>query len=200
MTDGSIRQGQNKSHDQRARSAGTFGMKLFLASLSMLFAGSFIGYLVVRLRAQDWRTEDLPALPAGLWISTAILLLCSLFVHRALKSIRQDNQSGLRTSLLISFILGLGFLVNQTINWLSLIEANLAPNSRNLYAFTFYMLTGLHAAHVIGGLIQKGIVTVKSYRGVYSHDYHPGVTYTAMYWHFLDVIWIVMFVIMQFLS
>lgn len=188
------------SSDTRATRAGKFGMWLFLVSLSMLFAGSFIGYLVVRLRAESWRTADMPALPWGLWLSTVILLCASFLVHRALQAARRDSQTSLRRLLIAAFILGVAFLANQTINWLALIAANLPPQSRNLYAFTFYMLTGLHAAHVIGGLIQLGIVTGKAFRGRYSRQYHPGVTYAMMYWHFLDIVWLVMFGVMLLLT
>jgi heme/copper-type cytochrome/quinol oxidase subunit 3 len=61
--------------------------------------------------------------------------------------------------------------------------------------FTFYLLTGLHALHVIGGMVLLGAVTAKAFAGRYSATYHPGVTYAAMYWHFLDVVWLVMFVL-----
>ena len=64
-----------------------------------------------------------------------------------------------------------------------------------LYMFTFYVLTALHALHILGGLIFLATVTAKSFAGRYSPDYHPGVTYAAMYWHFLDVVWLIMFVL-----
>jgi cytochrome c oxidase subunit 3 len=106
----------------------------------------------------------------------------------------------LRGMLVLGLILGTAFLVNQVINWFAMINIKLPPTSRNLFTFTFYMLTGLHAAHVIGGLIQLSVVTVRAYRGAYSPSYHPGVTYSVMYWHFLDIVWLVMFFTMQILS
>lgn len=190
---------QIQSSEDAART-GKLGMMIFLASLSMLFAGSFVGYLVVRLRAESWRAPDMPPLPWGLWLSTLVLIACSIFIHQALKAARKNDQAALKRSLLIGFFLGLAFLVNQTINWVSLISLNLPPNSRNLYAFTFYMLTGLHAVHVIGGLIQLGVVFRKATRGAYTISYHPGVLYSAMYWHFLDIVWLIMFFAMMILS
>jgi cytochrome c oxidase subunit 3 len=68
--------------------------------------------------------------------------------------------------------------------------------SANLYGFTFYMLTGLHAAHVIGGLALLAIVTVRAFCGRYSANAHAGVLYSTMYWHFLDGVWLVMFAVM----
>ncbi len=175
---------------------GRFGMAIFLISLSILFAASIIGYLVVRMRAQLWRTTNLPPLPSGLWLSTGILVACSVVIHYALVQTRRNNLGAARKFLLAASVLGTGFLVNQFVNWLALTAAQMPPTARNLYAFTFYMLTGLHAAHVIGGLVQLGVVTRRSFRGAYTAQYHPGITYAAMYWHFLDAVWVVMFLVM----
>jgi len=192
--------GSPEAHEAKAARAGKFGMWLFLVSLTMLFAGSLIGYIVVRLRAETWRPENMPALPTGLWISTVLLIVCSIAIHRALVSVRRDRMPMLRLMLVMGLVLGAAFLVNQVINWLAMINIELPPTSRNLFTFTFYMLTGLHAAHVIGGLIQLSVVNTRAYRGAYSSTYHPGVTYSVMYWHFLDVVWLVMFIAMQVLS
>ncbi|MFH0982206.1 MAG: cytochrome c oxidase subunit 3 [Planctomycetota bacterium] len=70
-----------------------------------------------------------------------------------------------------------------------------ATASTGMYMFSFYLLTGLHGAHVIGGLVPLTVVTTKAFRGRYTRDYYPGVKYVAMYWHFLDVVWLVMFVV-----
>lgn len=177
--------------------AGRFGMAIFLTSLSILFAASIIGYLVVRMRAQLWRDASLPALPSGLWISTGILIFCSIVIHLALIQTRKNNIAAASKSLLVGCVLGTGFLVNQLLNWAALTAADMPPTARNLYAFTFYMLTGLHAAHVLGGLIQLGMVTRRAFRGAYTASFHPGVSYAVMYWHFLDAVWIVMFVVMM---
>ncbi len=181
---------------EQLTSTGRLGMAIFLLSLSSLFAATIIGYIVVRVRAADiWRTADLPDLPSGLWLSTALLIVCSIVIHYGRVSIRKGNIGALKVSFLIALALGLGFLVNQTINWMQLINAQLPPTAKSLYSFTFYLLTGLHAAHVIGGVIQLIVVTVKTYRGAYSQEYHPGIIYTAMYWHFLDIVWLILFVV-----
>jgi len=192
--------GSPETHEAKAARAGKFGMWLFLASLTMLFGGSLIGYVVVRLRAETWRPENMPALPTGLWVSTVLLIACSIAIHRALVSVRRDKMPMLRLMLVVGLVLGVAFLINQVINWLAMINVELPPTSRNLFTFTFYMLTGLHAAHVIGGLIQLSVVTAKAYRGAYSSSYHPGITYSMMYWHFLEIVWLVMFFTMQVLS
>ncbi len=171
---------------------GILGMRLFLASLSVLFAASITAYLVVRARAATWPPPDMPSLPSGLWLSTAIILASSLTVQRALSSARRDRRAQIYYGLLLTSALGVAFLFTQAINWWRLLAAHVTAGV-NLYAFTFFTLTGLHAAHVIGGLIPLIIVTARARRGLYSSRFHPGVYYCTAYWHFLDIVWLVMF-------
>lgn len=190
---------------------GTLGMWIFIASLSTLFAASLVGYLVVRSRALVWPPPDMPRLPAGLWVSTAVILLCSASIHWALSSIRRDRHGMLIGALLITLLLGLVFLVSQAVNWAWLISLNAtishameaaadasdaAARAGPLYLFTFYVLTALHGLHVIGGMGLLLAVTARAFSGRYSSAYHPGVKYAAMYWHFLDAVWLVMFVLL----
>ncbi len=175
-----------------AASTGTFGMALFLVSLSALFAASIVGYLVVRSRAEAWPPPGMPALPAGLWASTVILLLSSVTMHWALRSARLDRQAALRAGMVATLVLGMAFLVSQIANWSTLLAAHVTVSS-SLYAFTFYTLTGLHAAHVLGGIVLLSVVTANAFRRRYSREDHAGVLYGTMYWHFLDAVWVVMF-------
>ena len=177
---------------QEIPGAGKLGMKLLIASLSVLFASSIAGYLVVRLNARTWPPAGMPSLPPGLWVSTLIILVSSVTMESALRATRGGRQERLRRMVLLTTILGFAFLVSQTINWWGLVTARM-PATANLYAFTFYMLTGLHAAHVIGGLIPLGVITRNAYAGRYSAERNDGVLYCRMYWHFLAVVWVVMF-------
>jgi heme/copper-type cytochrome/quinol oxidase subunit 3 len=187
-------------HD-RARTApvelstGKLGMRLLIASLAVLFAASITGYIVVRTRAEVWPPAGMPALPSGLWLSTVLIVLSSVTMAWAVAGIRRDRQRPLRLGLLLTFLLGLAFLASQTVNWFGLVAANVRPGA-NLYAFTFFVLTWLHALHVVGGLVPLGLVTARAWRGGYTAGFHPGVEYTAMYWHFLDVVWLVLFAVL----
>jgi cytochrome c oxidase subunit III len=171
------------------------GFTLFLVSLGMLFAASMVGFLVIRVRADAWPPAGVPGLPVGLWIGTGILLVSSVTAHGALRSARAGNSAAVGPALAVTWALGALFLTIQIVNWLGLMAAEMTAGS-SLYGFTFYMLTGLHGAHVIGGLIPVAVVTAKAFRGAYTADEHRGVTYAAMYWHFLDGIWLVMFLSM----
>ena len=173
--------------------AGILGMWIFLATLGMLFAASIGGYLAVRLRAPEWPPPGMPRLPRGLWITTLVIVACSVTISRAVASIRLGQTTRSSRWLVTTFWLGVLFLVAQSVNWWGLVMANVTARTKNLYAFTFYMLTGLHAAHVVGGLILLGVVAVRARRGRYGSGQHAGITYAAMYWHFLDAVWVLLF-------
>jgi cytochrome c oxidase subunit 3 len=176
---------------------GRLGMRLLVLALSMLFAASLVAYVLVRARAAAWIPAGMPRLPGTLWISTVLMLMSSVTMQAAVRAARTGRGRALRTGMLATTLLGLLFLVSQTFNWLSLIAAHLTAGV-DLYGFTFYVLTGLHAAHVVGGLIPLAVVTVRAFHGRYSAEFHPGVEYCAIYWHFLDVVWLVMFAILMF--
>ncbi|MBW7937526.1 MAG: heme-copper oxidase subunit III [Candidatus Omnitrophica bacterium] len=183
--------------DPRVNPAGVFGMSLFLVSLAVLFTASLVSYFVIRFRAEQWPPPGMPGLPFGLWWSTLIILISSVTIQLGLWSAKKDMQAAMKAFLSMTLLLGIAFLFNQWANWSDLLKIEIPPTV-NLYAFTFYTLTGLHAAHVIGGLILLSVVCYKAFKGNYGSQYHPGITYSAMYWHFLDVVWVVLFVSLKF--
>ena len=178
---------------------GRLGMRLLLATLAVLFAASVTGMLAVRGQAAAWPPPGVPDLPRGLWLSTVIILAASAAMHWGVTGIRRGDGERLRRGLVLTLLLGLGFLASQTVNWFALVAANLTAKT-NLYGFTFYLLTGLHALHVVGGLVPLAIVTTKAWRGRYSAASHEGVEYTATYWHFLDVVWVILWVVLLLTS
>ncbi|MFH1279600.1 MAG: heme-copper oxidase subunit III [Candidatus Eisenbacteria bacterium] len=177
--------------------AGTsrFGMTLFLASLSVLFLASLAGYMIIRLRAPEWPPEGTPPLPFGLVWSTVALLASSFTMHRALKGAREGTARCLKGGLTATLLLGLLFLILQLLNWRAL-QANSVTAQRDLYGFTFFLLTVLHAVHVIGGIAGLLRTTAKAYAGAYTPERHEGVVLVSMYWHFLDVVWLVLFAVL----
>jgi cytochrome c oxidase subunit III len=194
-----IEQDMNSSDDsgKEPQRLGRLGMVLFLVALGVLFAASMVGYLVVRLRAATWPPEGSPRLPGGLWMSTAVLLLSSLTMHLALRQAERGRTRALRNRLLATGFLGAAFLISHVLNWSHLITAHHLPAQANLYAFTFYMLSGLHGAHVLGGLIPLGMTITRAARGAYTAEEHEGIVHMSMYWHFLDAVWLVMFVVLM---
>lgn len=173
-------------------STSQLGMIIFLVSLGILFAATMVAYLVVRFKNVTWRTLDQPHLPYGLIGSTGIILAASVALGFATSAIRKNQVEAMKRALWASLALGLAFMAAQAVNWVQLSHNNLPVNAKSLYAFTFYMLTGVHALHVVGGFVPLAICIHHAYRGDYSSLRWNGVKYCAQYWHFLDVVWIVM--------
>jgi cytochrome c oxidase subunit III len=179
--------------------AGTLGMYLLIASLSVLFMASVLAVLIKRLQSKQWPPAGLPPIPKSLWLSTIVIIAASFAIHKALQAARNENEKALRRNLLATFIIGILFLLMQMLNW---VEFYVALKNHAIlgqaYLGTFFILTGLHAAHVVGGLIPLAIVYVRARQGRYSRNFHPGVRYVAIYWHFLDVIWLLLFAVIYF--
>jgi cytochrome c oxidase subunit III len=177
--------------------AGTFGMAVLVISLTTLFAASMAAYLFIRSRTPNWGLA-MPPVPRTLWLSTAVILLASVAIQRAHGAVRRGHERRLRRNLAATFIIGVVFLLLQTFNWWEFYGAIRHIDLSGAYLGMFFVLTGLHAAHVVGGLIPLGVVMSRAGRGRYSPNYHPGVRYLAIYWHFLDAIWVVLFGVLYF--
>lgn len=174
-----------------APGAGRLGMTLFLLSLAVLFAGSLVGYAAVRARTPiAWRPAA-EVTPAGLWLATLALAACSAALQRALAAIRCGRPEAMTRALLAGGSFALAFLGLQGWNWIVLWRQDVLRGP-TLFGFTFFMLTGLHALHVAGGLVALATVLVRAWRGSYSWAYHPGLRHTVVYWHFLGGVWLVL--------
>jgi cytochrome c oxidase subunit III len=168
------------------------GMLLFIISEIMVFGAFFTAYFFIRIVA-DGHTwfpvdgKDLPVAVAG--VNTAILVSSSLTLHWAQTSIKNGNRFGLQAGMAATFLLGLTFLFIQINEY---VHIGFAPQD-NAQATVFFSLTGLHGAHVTIGLILLGMVTIRAFRGHFSPEHHHGVEIPGIYWHFVDVMWIVVY-------
>ena len=173
-------------------------MALFLVSLAMVFATVVLAYIVVGLQlAQEgeWRPAGAPGLPNILLLSTGLLLGSSLTLGLASRSAaRSATPARVGGWMLLTLALVVGFLITQAIAWTDLVEADLGFRS-SLYAWLFYILTGVHALHVLGGLAPLCIVTRNAFSGRYAADRFArrGLVYCGMYWHFIDVAWVILY-------
>ena len=172
--------------------ASTLGMFLFIASEAMLFGAFFTAYFFVRVVNPDapgWPPEPfhLPVYVAG--INTAILLTSSFTMHWALQSIKKGNRAGLKAGLVLTFLMGLAFLLTQMLEYARI---GFAPHDQ-AFGTIFFGLTGLHGAHVFIGLTLLAFATVRAFRGHFTPDHHHGVELPGIYWHFVDVMWIVVY-------
>ena len=169
------------------------GMYILLLSLGMLFASGLLGYVVIRVEdSESWPPPGMSGLPWLLVISTFLIVISSGSMWFANRSAINGSRKALQAWMLITLVLGLSFLVFQVLAWLEM-SAGKASFTEHLYAWSFYFLTALHAAHLIGGLIPMLIVTARSFGKGYSPENHRGVTYLGMYWHFLDGAWVLLF-------
>ncbi|MHC4768204.1 MAG: cytochrome c oxidase subunit 3 [Planctomycetota bacterium] len=179
--------------DRRSRlAAGAQGMRLFLLSTGILFGSILIGFVCIRLLAVE--SPQLPPLPRGLWVSTLLLLGSSATMQAARVGARRGDRGRLQVFLTATMLLGCAFLVVQAVCWVVWLEpmrASLGQAEQMFLLTAFYALTGLHALHVVGGLIALVVITAQARAGRYSPQFHPGVIYTAMYWHFLGGVWVV---------
>lgn len=175
-------------------SSRRLGMRLFLLSLSILFAACLIGILVIRLRSDQWPPPGSPELPGGLWISTAILAVLSTLLVLAVRAARGGRAGETSRLLAASTALGLAFLAAQTSNWFGMVSEG-EEVQKTMLAFAFWMLTVLHGLHVLGGLVPLSITTVRAARGRYLGDPEP-VELVADYWHFLGITWVLIFAVL----
>lgn len=188
---------QFKDGHYTPRQAGVLGMILFLAALAMLFAWSLAGYVLIRV----WNREKFPlglvSLPWGLWVSTALMLASSVALHLALQAVRRERLKALRRWLWVALALAVGFIAVQTPSMAAVLGRRW--ESRRLGVATYdllFFLVLLHALHVAGGLVALGRVIYRAARGRFDHESHEPVRYAAMYWHFLDAVWVVMFAVL----
>jgi cytochrome c oxidase subunit 3 len=178
------------AHQSSRVDARTLGMFLFIASEVMLFGSFFTAYFFVRVvNGEPWPLPPfhLPIFVAG--VNTAILVTSSFTMHWALQSIKRGNRAGLQAGLVLTFLMGLTFLLTQVMEYS---RVGFAPHDGS-FGTIFFCLTGLHGGHVFVGLTLLAFATVRAFRGHFSPEHHHGVEIPGIYWHFVDVMWIVVY-------
>ena len=171
--------------------APTLGMLLFIASEIMLFGSFFTIYFFARVVAgpAEWPPPPfhLPVFVAG--VNTAILVTSSFTMHWSLQAIKRGNRAGMQAGLVLTVALGLTFLLTQIREYS---RVGFSPQD-GAFGSTFYGLTGLHGAHVFVGLTILTFTTIRAFRGHFTPAEHRGVEISGIYWHFVDVMWIVVY-------
>jgi cytochrome c oxidase subunit 3 len=182
--------GPPAAHQSSRVDARVLGMFLFIASEVMLFGSFFTAYFFVRVvNHQPWPPHPfhLPVFVAT--INTLILVTSSFTMHWALQSIKRGNRAGLQAGITLTFLMGLTFLLTQILEYARI---GFTPHDQ-AFGTIFFCLTGLHGAHVFVGLTILAAMTTRAFRGHFSPDAHHGVEIGGIYWHFVDVMWIVVF-------
>lgn len=169
-------------------------MWLGIVSIIMLFAGLTSAY-VVRKGEGNWMLFDLPQI---FYISTAIILLSSITMNWALSAIKKDDKDTLKKAIGITLLLGAGFFISQFAAYNYLVGQGIYFAGKNAAGSYLYMLSGVHLAHVIGGILGLVFVLVKSLLKKYSYDNYHGIYLLSIYWHFLGILWVFLFLFLIF--
>lgn len=185
-----------EGEQQTGRSFGWYGMVFFLASEAIFFANLIASYLYLRIRldgmGQSWIPSGVELDKTLPLINTFILLSSSFPMHYAARAISKGNKRGLTIGLIFTVILGSLFLSGQAWEYT---HANFNP-STGVFGSTFFTLTGFHGAHVTAGVLFLLICFFRSLRGDFSKDRHFAVSAVEMYWHFVDVVWVLLFTVL----
>jgi cytochrome c oxidase subunit III len=174
----------------RVRGTAWWGMMSLIATEAMIFAGLLGSYFFTQAGSKHWPLGGIEAPELGRpSIFTVVLLASSVPIVWGEAGIRRGDVGRLRLGLLLSFVLGTAFLVNQGLEFRDL-TFGLRDNA---YGSLFYGITGLHGLHVLVGLLMNLVVQAKASTGRIGAERHVTVTVFAMYWHFVDVVWIFVF-------
>lgn len=176
---------------------GKLGMWIFLIGDAMSFGALLAGYGVLRYGSVDW---PVPAHVLGITLTAVMtfLLICSsVTMVYALLSIQQGNRAGYKMYLALTILGGLTFLGMQAYEWTHLIHEGLGFTANkwgaSLFGTTFFAITGFHGAHVTGGVIYLSCYLVQALRGRLKPGTAKDIEIAALYWHFVDLVWILVF-------
>jgi len=168
------------------------GMWLFLGSEVMFFGGLISTFLHYKVNNP---TPESGFLDVGLvGINTFLLLASSFTVVSALASIERGDTAGMNLYLLATIGLGVAFLSGQGYEFVSLFGHGVTLSS-SVFGSSFFTLTGFHGLHVLVGIVWAASTFFRGMRGSYTRDDHAGVEIFGLYWHFVDIVWIVLFTI-----
>jgi cytochrome c oxidase subunit 3 len=181
---------------------GMMGMYIFLASEVMFFGSLFAVYFYLFGSHFQWP----PAAPSSdfyvNWypiplVNTVVLLSSGLTCHFGLEAIRHGNRQRFLVLWIATIVLGVAFEFGQVYEFVSAIGRGLTLQS-NSFASAFFIMTGFHGAHVLGGIVLLVLILYRASIGHFSAQHHVGVAAVTLYWHFVDVVWIFLFIILYF--
>jgi cytochrome c oxidase subunit 3 len=194
------------SHDARGGISNVvLGMLLFITSEVMFFGGLFAAYFNVRANSPQWPTINpetneqfhLDILPL-VGPATVLLILSSFTCQLAVWGIRRGDRTAFMRNIAATFVIGIAFLIMQATDYVILGSEGMTL-SAGTYGTTYFTLTGFHGAHVFGGVIMLGVLLYRGLAGQFSARHHDAVEAVSLYWHFVDVVWILLFSLLYLL-
>ena len=170
---------------------GKLGMWVFLAGDAMSFGGLICGYAALRFNDPNW---PVPSTVLGVpftAVMTFLLICSSVTMVKSLEAIKRGDRSGLRKFLGLTVLGGACFLGMQAREWTHLIQEGITLTSKGLFGSTFFVLTGFHGCHVFSGVVYLSCILANA--GYYTRENHNAVEVAGLYWHFVDLVWILIF-------
>ena len=187
------------AEDYKSRTARSYKLILLFAmvSMTMMFAGLTSAYVVSQSRA-DWLKDF--QLPSAFYFSTIAILGCSITFHLAKKAIQKDNQSKTTLLLLSTLVLGILFVVLQFVGFGQIVENGyyFTGSASSITTTFLYIVVIVHLLHLAGGMISLLIIIYNHFKQKYNSTQTLGIELGAMYWHFLDFLWICLFLFLYF--
>jgi cytochrome c oxidase subunit 3 len=181
----------------REMSGPVLGMVLFVASEAMFFAAFFAGYFTIRSNETVWPPKGIAHLKIDIAsILTVILVISSLLMQLSIRSIRRGDEKRAIVWLGGTIVLGVTFLALQLYDY-SQLGFGLKDG---VFGSLFYVMTGLHMAHVFGGVVFLTLVFGQAAGGLLSPSRHESLEAATLYWHFVDVVWICLFTVFYLLT
>lgn len=170
-----------------------------LISLTMSFAGLTSAYVVSKERP-DWISDF--EIPPAFYISLGVILISSLTIHLAKVSVKKGIHNRGMVLLITTFLLGLAFVYFQFLGFSEIIANgyNFTGPTSTITTSFIYLVVILHVAHVIGGLISLLVVIYNHYKQKYNHGETLGIELAATFWHFIDAVWIYLFLFLYFVK
>ncbi|MDP4656644.1 MAG: cytochrome c oxidase subunit 3 [Algoriphagus sp.] len=165
-----------------------FALWLFLVTVVMIFAALTSAY-IVRQAEGNWLEYELPEI---FWYTSGIVILSSIALQVAYYSAKKDNFIGLRLGMVLTVLLGIGFLIGQWYSWVALVDREVFFVGNPAGSF-LYVFTGLHAVHLISGVIFLIIVLISTFRYKVHSQALNTLDMAATYWHFLGGLWLYLF-------
>ena len=187
------------AQEHKERTARSYKLLLLFAmgSMTMMFAGIVSAFVVSKSR-EDWMKDF--QLPTAFYFSTAAIILCSVTFHLAKKSIQKDKRQATTNFLLLTLALGISFVILQFKGFEQLTKIGYfftGPES-NIATTFLYVIAAVHLVHLAGGLISLLIIIYNHFKQKYNSSQTLGIELGAMYWHFLDFLWICLFLFLYF--
>jgi len=185
--------------EHKARTARSYKLILLFAmvSMTMMFAGLTSAFVVSKSRV-DWLKNF--ELPSAFYYSTLVIMGCSITFHLAKKAVQKDNKSATTTFLFATLALGILFVVLQFVGFGQIVKNGyyFTGTESSITTTFLYIVTVVHLIHLAGGLISLLIIIYNDFKQKYNSTQTLGIELGAMYWHFLDFLWIYLFVFLYF--